>query len=120
MHVSSNSFIVTFFGKLYFLGTLNCKVENNLERNFEKNSGTYPIDIAPNVSPWYPFSSVAILVLFLNPKLDQYCNAIFIAISMAVEPLSEKKTWAIFGEIIINFLASNSDGSFVRLNNDEC
>ena len=40
-----------FFGKLLFLGTLNCKVENSLDLNFEKNSGIYPTDIAPNVSP---------------------------------------------------------------------
>ena len=33
------------------LGTGNCIVENNFERNFEKNSGTYPTDIAPKVSP---------------------------------------------------------------------
>ena len=53
-------------------------------------------------------------------RLLQYCNAIFIAISIAVEPLSEKKTCDIFGDISTNFLANVSAGSFVKLNNGEC
>ena len=101
-------------------GTGNCIVENNCSLNLPKNSGTYPTDIAPNVSPWYPFSIVAIFVFFFSPMFFQYCSASLIAISIAVEPLSEKKTLCIPGDIFTRFSASLSAGSFVRLNMDEC
>jgi len=44
----------------------------------------------------------------------------FIAISIAVDPLSEKNTLFIEGEIFISFFARVSEGSFVKLNNGEC
>ena len=109
-----------FFGEWYKFGTSNWIVWNSFDLNFEKNSGTYPTDIAPNVSPWYPFFNVAIFVLFSNPIFFQYCNAILIETSIAVEPLSVKKTELIPGQISINFFDRISDDSFVKLNNGEC
>ena len=50
----------------------------------------------------------------------QYCNAILIDASIAVDPLSVKKTESIFGDIFINFFDNDSAGSFVKLNSGEC
>ena len=56
-----------------------------------------------------------------NKKIyDSYCNVSLIAISIDVEPLSEKKTLYICGDILTRFSASLSAGSFVRLNMEEC
>ena len=50
-------------------------------------------DIAPNVSPWYAFSSAATSGRGV-PSLAKACSDILIATSTAVDPLSEKNVRA--------------------------
>ena len=63
---------------------------------------------------------MATFVFLFSPILRQYCKAIFIAISIAVEPLSEKKTDFIFGLNCNSFLDNFSADGCVRLNKGVC
>ena len=59
-------------------------------------------------------------VFLFSPILRQYCNAIFNAISIAVEPLSEKKVEYIFGFNLMSFFDNFSAEGWVRLNKGLC